>query len=723
MSYTYEERLDALRTKKEEQTREKVKRYGYMDEDDYGSVPPPEDFNFQPYCNDELHHTFYGAKAWAKNYRRLMEVHPVYVDKNDVFAGRWMVILQRMRPFVSVVSNMNLEMAPQFDYSELRPIHDKYGIVPGIGKMHHFGGDYQIGLDLGWYGLLEKVRHYMAQAADGEARELYEAEEDVLLGVINWIERTIFAIRLMEAAETEPAVRDNLRRMAETNEWVLHHPARDLREACQWICWYNMAERIYCRAGGGCQLDRLLLPYYLKSRELGMDDEEAVFTIACFLLCDPHYYQLGGPGPDGSDNTNVLSYLILEAAHKLKSTANLTIRVFDGMDERLFYRGLEILFEDKLGYPRFSGDKALVEGFMRNGYPVELARMRIALGCNWMSLPGLEYTMNDLIKVNMAKVFEVAFWEYAGQSTEELYALFLNHMERAVECVRRGIDFHLRNQYRNAPELLLNLICHGPIERGRDASHGGMDYYNIAVDGAGIATVADSLAALRRCCEQEKLLSWDAVRRACKKDFSGIEGEVARSILAGTPMYGCGGTDADRWAVRISRDFSHMVSDHRTPDGHLMIPGLFSWANTIPFGKMVGATPNGRHSGEPINHGANPHNGFRKDGAFTAAAKAIASVQPGYGNTAPFQLELNETITNREQAIENVAAVILAHFEMGGTLVNVNIVNADQILKANEDPSAYPNLIVRVTGFTAYFSALSPEFRQLVVDRIIDLQG
>ena len=109
------------------------------------------------------------------------------------------------------------------------------------------------------------------------------------------------------------------------------------------------------------------------------------------------------------------------------------------------------------------------------------------------------------------------------------------------------------------------------------------------------------------------------------------------------------------------------------------------------------------------------------DGAFTAAAKAIAAVQPGYGNTAPFQLELNDTIIDRENAIENVAAVLKGHFDMGGTLVNVNIVDKDQILAANEDPSAYPNLIVRVTGFTAYFSALSPEFRQLVVDRIISL--
>lgn len=719
MEYTFSQRLAALRERKEQQTQEKIRRNGYMDEDDYGSVPPPEDFVFYPECNDKANGTFYGAELWGRNFRRLMEAHPVYVDVNDALAGRWMFILQRMRPFESVTSTNNMEMAPIFDFSDLKPVQDKYALVPGIGKMHHFGGDYQIGLDLGWYGLLEKVEYYSTENTDEEAQELYSAEKDVLLGIINWVERTIAVIRDMANAETDPAKKENLLLMLQANEQILKGPARNLREACQWISWYNMAERTYCRAGAGCQLDQVLLPYFEKSKAEGMTDEEATFILACFLLCDPHYYQLGGPGPDGRDNTNALSYLLLEAAHQLKSTANLTIRVFDGMDEGLFNRGLEILFEDRLGYPRFSGDKALVSGFMKNGYSAELARKRIALGCNWMSLPGLEYTMNDLIKINMAKVFEVTFGQYQGESVEELYESFREHLMEAVDCIRKGIDFHLKNQYRNAPELLLNLVSHGPIEKGRDASHGGLQYYNIAVDGAGLATVADSFAALKLHCEQTGRLSWNLVRKCIRENFAGEEGELVRRILANTPMYGHGGTDADRWAERISGLFTHAIAGERTPDGYLTIPGLFSWANTIPFGKQVGATPNGRHSGKPINHGANPHNGFRKDGAFTAAAKAIASVQPGYGNTAPFQLELNDTITNREDAIANVGAVIRGHFDMGGTLVNVNIVDADQILAAHENPEAYPNLIVRVTGFTAYFAALSPEFRQLVVDRII----
>ena len=100
-------------------------------------------------------------------------------------------------------------------------------------------------------------------------------------------------------------------------------------------------------------------------------------------------------------------------------------------------------------------------------------------------------------------------------------------------------------------------------------------------------------------------------------------------------------------------------------------------------------------------------------------AAAIASVQPGYGNTAPWQLEVDIGLANDPDAAEKVMALIEGHFALGGTLVNINVVDAKKILEAHRDPSKHPDLVVRVTGFTAYFNSLSPAFRQLVVDRLI----
>lgn len=719
----YQERIERLRARKEAQTMQKLAKNGYMDEDDYGSVLPPENIQIPIEFNDPVHKTFYGAKLWGKNFRALMERHPVYVDPDDALAGRWMYILQRLRPFESATSPKNMEMAPVFNYDWLKPLHEKYGIMPGIGKMHHFAGDYHIGLELGWGGLLKKVRKYAAVYPEKE--EFYTAEEDVLLGIMNLIARTVDEIRQMIPVETDPVKKENLQEMLECNEWLIENPPRNFREVCQWIAWNNMAERIYCRAGAGGQLDELLRPYYEKDLADGcIDREKAIYIIACLLLSDPHYYQIAGPDAAGKDMTSDLSFMILEAAHRLKTSCNLTIRVHDGLDPALFRRGLEILLEDRKACPRFSGDSALVKGFMRNGYSAELARRRIAVGCNWMSLPGLEYTLNDLIKINLAKVFSVAYDEYSAQpgpkTTEELHRVYAGHLAKAVECVAEGIDFHLAHQYLNAPELTLNLLSHGPIEKGLDASHGGMEYYNIAVDASGLATVADSFAALKKRVEEEKAFTWDEVYQAVTSDFSGPEGERIRMALQGGPRYGFGGSLGDQWAERLSAEFTEMVASRKTPGGVRMIPGLFSWANTIMFGKMVPATPNGRHAGLPISHGANPNPGFRRDGAFTAMARAIARVQPGYGNTAPFQLELNPTVADQEEAIERIGAVIQSHFDLGGTLMNINVVDKATLEKANENPMAYPDLIVRVTGFTAYFATLSPEFRQIVVDRVVN---
>lgn len=721
---TYEQRIDHLRAQKEEQTQEKLRRnHAYMDEDDYGSVLPPEDFHLEIEYNDPEHATFYGAELWARNFRRLLEAHPVWVDPQDALAGRWMFILQRLRPFESAVSNHNMEMAPVFDYSDLKPLQEKYGIIPGIGKMHHFAPDYQIGLQLGWGGIQEKVAE--CRKNHPEAAWLYDAEEEVLLGIRSWMGRTAAHIREMEKAETDPQLRRNLQEMALANEHILTGPPQTFREACQWIAWFNMLNRTYNRAGAGTQLDVTLQPYYERDKAAGiLTDEEAQFILACLFINDPTYYQIGGPAPDGADMTSPLSFLILEAAHMAKTSVNLTIRVHEKLNPRLLRRGVEILLEDRKACPRFSGDASLVEGFMRNGYSRELACRRIAVGCHWMSLPGLEYTLNDLIKINFAKVMEVALDEYmsaprAERSTEELYDLFLRHLHIARDCVAKGIDFHLSHQYLNAPELMLNLFCHGPLEKGLDASNGGMSYYNICVDGAAIGTVADSFAALEQRIEREKRLDWDTVIQALHTNFQGETGSYIQEMLHASERFGYGGSLGDKWAVRLSHDFSEMIHKERTPGGVLMIPGLFSWANTINLGREVGATANGRYAGEPISHGANPHPGFRKDGALTALSTAVASVQCGYGNTAPMQLELSPSVADGENAVDIVEAMLKTHFAMGGTLVNINVMDKGILLDAYDHPEKYPDLIVRVTGFTAYFIALSPEFRKMIVDRVI----
>lgn len=710
----YKERVAILRKRKIEQTNQKVSIEGGLNEDDYGRIVPPEGFGWKIIPNHP-DGSFYGYQGWAENFYDLMSKHPIYIDPLDAFSGKWMFFLSRMKGSI---------WPPEYDYSHLKPLFEKYNIICGIGFDAHFAPDYKIGLELGWEGLLEKLNHYKAIHGP-EKYQFYEAEEKVIRAIQIWIHRTNDLIVELEMIEQNPQLKKNLHEMYEINTWVVDKPPRTLREACQWICWFNMATRTYNRDGAGCQLDELLRPYYTKDITSGLiDEDEARFYIACLLLNETHYYQLGGPDRDGHDMTSHVSYLILEAADLINTSCNLTIRVHEGLDPEFFLKSVSYLFTNKNGWPRYSGDKALVEGFTRSGFPAELARQRIAVGCNWMSLPGLEYTMNDLVKINTAKVFEVAFFEMMetckNPSVAVLWDHFEAHLRKAVEVTAAGIEFHLKYQVYNEPELILNLLSHGPVEKGLDISDGGAQFYNLAIDGSGIAVVADSFAALEQRIEKEGKVTWDQITRQLRTDYAGVEGEYIRQMMKSSEKYGQGASLGDKWGVQISQLFTSLVREQNTHyQGHTFIPGWFSWANTIDFGKTVGSTPNGRKAKEPVNHGANPLPGFRKDGAVTALANIVAAIQPGYGNTAPIQLELDPSLGSDEGSIKKIADFIRTVFDIGATLLNINILDQEKILEAHKDPSKYPDLVVRVTGFTAYFSMLSPEFRQLVVDRII----
>ena len=732
---TYQERIEMLRATKMRHTEEKWRVLGSFDMDDLPvMLPPPEsrkvvrvvsgsgllmvDALFKEFVPRSNHPSggIFGARACGENFRALLDLHPPYVDPASSLAGGYMAhFLAYRQPAWN----------PDFDYSYLHEDQQKYKLHHGIGAVQHFCQDESIGLTLGWGGILAKIGHYRSVNTDEEAQELYDGLEQTVLGLQDWIRRHARVAREMAEDEEDPLFRRNLLEMADINEHLVSGRPRTFREACQWMLYYQLAGKMYNMGGSLGRVDQFLFPFYEQDRKRGiLTDEEAIFHLACHFIMDTSYTQLGGPDASGKDTTNALSYLVLEAAHRLRVPVNVGVSVGRDVDPNLLRRGVEMLFQDRTGIPKFLGVDRTSEGFARNGYPIELGRQRAYSGCHWCAIPGREYTVNDCVKVNLAVVFEVALLEVLSgaegePSVETLWRCYEKHLRRSVETVARSLDFHMDHMYRVYPELHLDLLCHGPIEKGRDASHGGVEFYNLCVDGAGLATVADSFAAVDQRVEREKKLSWVDLDRLLTTDWSGTEGERQRLMMRGVPRYGSGGSRADGFGVRIAQSFTATVKERPTPHGFNMIPGIFSWAATIAMGKDVGATPNGRHAKSPISHGPNPDPGFRKDAAPTALALAVASVQPGYGNTAPMQIELDPGLSKSPDDVDKVIALIRGHFELGGTQINMNILNKKAVLEAHKDPSTHPDLVVRVTGFSAYFASLSPEMRQIVVDRII----
>jgi formate C-acetyltransferase len=739
---TYQHRIDALREAKIQANLEKQEVAGSLNSDDLALILPPEDRREVVHAisgsgvpitdviitgveikSNHPNGGFFGPRVCGENFAALLKSHPPFVDPMSSLAGAYMTNFGSFRKG---------GWKPELDYGHLHEEQEKYQLIPGIGAQQHFCQDLSIGFELGWGGILEKIRHYQRvnarpciAEAPASTEAFYDGLEAVVLGMQDWTGRNAALARQMSRSEHHPQLRENLETMADINQRLVTEPPRTFQEACQWTVWYQMAARMYNGSGSLGKLDLLLHPFYERDKASRvLTDEDAIFHLACLLLRDTAYIQLGGPDGDVKDVTNPVSFLILEAAHRLRIPCNVAVCVGEEVDPRLLRRSVEIMVEDKLGVPKFLGIDNFVQGFARNGYPFEIASTRAYSGCHWCAIPGKEYTMNDCVKINFGAVFHVAFQEMLSDSgvapgVEVLWQRFEKHLHRAVEVIAEGLDFHMEHMHEVFPELVLDLLCYGPIEKGLDASHGGVEHVNLCVDGAALATVADSFAALEQRIEQENRLTWSEIKHHIDTDWSGPDGERARLMMKSIPRYGSGGSRGDEWAQRIERTFTRFVKERPTPRGHNMIPGLFSWANTIGLGQNLGATPNGRRRGEPISHGANPDPGFRHDGAPTAMAVAIASVQPGWGNSAPMQIDLDPGLASEEDGVEHVSNLIRTHFDLGGTQINMNILNREQVLAAHQDPSLYPDLIVRVTGFSAYFNRLSPEFRQLVVDRII----
>src|SRR5690606_15717939 len=225
--------------------------------------------------------------------------HPTYIDPLCSMAGAVMA---------NFTSYRRHGWNPDLDYSHLHEEQQKYQLITGIGGAQHFCPDLSIGLELGWGGILEQIADYRALHTP-HADDFYDGLEQVVLGIQHWIRRHAMAAWEMAGQESDPQLRQNLEEIANTNCHLIQDPPRSFREACQWITWYLMAARMYNGSGALGRLDVLLGPYYERDSAAGrLTDDEAVFHIACMLLRDTTYAQLGGPDANGRDVTNRVSY-------------------------------------------------------------------------------------------------------------------------------------------------------------------------------------------------------------------------------------------------------------------------------------------------------------------------------------------------------------------------------------------------------------------------------
>ncbi len=714
----YHDMIVKLHDDKVEINRVKIKNHGSIDIDDHGFIDFP-DFKFTPdVCADGKVH---GCRLIGRNFKRFLTEEPRYINRDSALAGCWIGGLGNWIPFGLI----------QEDIPEhATAIFKKYQILqPGFGAMNHLCPDLTIGLDLGWKGLLDKVRFYR-ELNDPADTDYYDGEELLLEGVIDWVAAHADLAESLAEKETDPFHKANYHEIARINRKLTHEAPETFREACQFIAHFQSIDRMYYAGGALGSLDRVLRPYYYRDMESGiLNDSMAVWMIASVLFNDTHYSQINGLTPDGTRETaDHLSFVILEAMHQLKIPANIAVRVHenlgpDDLSEALIVKSLENTLEDGTG-PDYSLETGITKGYVRNGHSEPLGRLKVKSGCNWCAIEGREYPLEDVTRINMPMAMQFAMEDLKAEdepSTEKLWELFVKHLTVMVDAIKEGFDRHYEIMQRNRPEIVLNLFMDGPIERGVNSSCGGVDIISMCIDGIGLATVADSFAAIEQRVEQEGRITWERLYELLDTDYENAERE--RLMLKNIKRFGNPESPAEKWAIRTRDLFVGLCKGSNTPiHGLQTIPGLFSHGDVYMYGKTLGASANGRHAKDPISHNSEPDPGFAKgvdSFSYVLKSEAVIRTQPGYGNSAPLQLDIDTGLLKKTGGIDALKSLIYTHEKEGGTLINMNCLSREQLLAAHEDPEAFPELVVRVTGYSAFFASLSPMYRQQVVDRFL----
>ncbi|MCL2221112.1 MAG: pyruvate-formate lyase [Oscillospiraceae bacterium] len=708
-------RITAMHETKIAENKKKLDNFGgFYNIDDHGFICF-DGFTFEADYPDG-YDLLFGAKCIGENLGRFFKELPVYIHQKSALAGAWAGFFQNF---------VKIGYRPEDHAAHLKPLHEKYGFLQnGIGGMNHLGPDMEIGFSLGLRGILKKIRRYQARNHPA-GEDFYAGEAAVMEGIIAYTENHMHYAHKLASEVTDNWEKQNYTQIAEALENLLVGPPSTFREACQFLAIFQSVDRTYFGGGALGQLDELLRPFYEEDKAAGsLTDEEAIWMVASLFYNDTHYSQIGGQTPDGEKElTSDVSFLILQAAYELAIPYNLAVRVFEGSDDRLLRRALMYILEKGSG-PCFSLSQGVEDGFVKQGHPRELARMRAKVGCNWVALPGIEYPLQDVTRLNMAWAFHYALDEViaGGQpSTEKLWEHFASHLAVMVDTISEGYDWHYETVSRNTPELVLNLFCHGPIERGINSAIGGVDILNLNIDAIALATVADSFAAIELRVEKEKKLTWDEMYNTVRNNYK--DSENIRLMLKNIPRFGHPESLALPWALRIRDEYVRLVADKPTKKHNLkMVPGMFSHGDVYMYGEKLPATPNGRFDGEPISHSNEPDPGFASGVvSFSPSLKAtaVAEAQPGYGNSAPLHLDIDTNMVKTAGGIDALCALIHTHNKMGGTLINLNCITPEQIKAAHENPESHPDLVVRVTGYSAFFASLSQEYRQQVVDRYL----
>ena len=574
--------------------------------------------------------------------------------------------------------------------------------------------------------------------------------------VIVFAERHADLAEERAANETDPQRKAELEKIAEVCRRVPANAPRTFHEAIQ-MYWFvhlgTITELNGWDAMNPGHFDQHLAPFYAAGIAAGtLTREQAKELLCCFWIKVNNHpappkvgitaresgtyndftnINIGGITGDGKDGVSDVSYLMLEVIEELHilQPGN-AVHISSKTPDRFLHAACKVIRQGH-GYPSvFNPDVYTVE-LMRQGKSLRDAREGGCSGCIEVGAFGKEaYILTGYL--NVPKILEITLnngvdpvtGKQVGIETgdprdfkdyDELYAAFVKQLNYIVDTKIRVSNYIDRMFAKYAPAPFLSVVIEDCISKGKDYYDAGPRYNTNYIQCTGLGTVTDSLAALKKHAFEDRNFTMDQILDAVAKNFEGEE-FLRQTIINKTPFFGNDDDYADDIALKIYDDLLAAIEGKPNVKGETFHLNMLSTTCHIYFGKVMGATPNGRLAGKSISDGTSPSHGADTHGP-SAVIRSLTKLDHTMSGGTLLNQRFLPSLLKRDEDIKKLGQLIRSYFTLGGHHIQFNIVDTATLYAAQENPEDYKDLLVRMAGYSDYFNDMNADLQQEVIER------
>jgi len=655
-----------------------------------------------------------------------------------------------------------------------REIHDS-GIIRAEGNLTsgdaHIAVNFEKVLALGLSGYLTSIESAQSSLKDSDPRffekhDFYNALIIGINGFQSFIKRFEKLALEMSQCETDETRKGELARISTICGRISENPPSDFYEALQLTWFVQLILQIESNGHSVSlgRMDQYLYKFYKNDLVSGKIDEEFALELlentwikllsvnkirswshTRYSAGGPLYQNVtvGGQTPDGKDAVNELSFLILDSVGRMKLTQpNLSVRFHRKISNEFLTECVNVIGKG-FGMPAFNNDEVVIPSLIELGVSREDAFNYSAIGCIEIAVPGkwgyrctgmsflnfmrvLLASMNDGLDEMSGKTFHKGTGKFRDfKNFGELLDAWKYQVEfytRATVEIDTAADLALEEL---VPDILCSAFVDDCISRGKTIKEGGSVYDFISGLQVGIANLGNSLAAIKKLVFEDQIITKETLTENLKNNFDGKEGEKIRQLLLNyAPKYG----NDDDYVDKLLHDaymvyIKELAKYHTTrfgrgPVGCKYYAGTSSISANVPSGSVVPATPDGRKAYTPLAEGSSPTSGTDILGP-TAVFKSVSKLPTNkiLGGVLLNQKLSPSALSNETQKMKLISIIRTFFESLKGWHVQYNIVSRETLLKAKKNPENYRDLVVRVAGYSAFFTTLSPDTQDDIIAR------